>query len=848
MAHKKLKDRSIHLENDEELDWFRETHATLIDDNVRLESENQDLRAENKKILDELTRLRQKIESSISPTRDSKDVGRQTKAQRSEHATINGQNQSPSTALLPAHTASYDRIAIFKSLFRGRTDVYAKRWESQKGTSGYSPACSMEWKRPHCTKPQIKCTKCIYSQLSEQVISSHLAGHLTVGVYPLLTDDSSLFLAADFDGDDWQQDALSYLKTCRALEIPAYLERSRSGNGGHVWIFFDTQIPAQSARRLGSLILTKTMEDRHEIKFKAYDRFFPNQDFLPRGGFGNLIALPLNGQAAKAGNSVFIDDQFQAIPDQWLYLKNIQRLSLRQMEDLVSTSEREGNIVGVRLSVADGEQDDPWTLPPSKKKKEKPISVPLPSSIEVIQSNMLFIESSGLPSPFLNRLKRLAAFQNPEFYKMQTMRMPTYKTPRIIGCADDMGRHIALPRGLEDEVGHFLSENNVVMKVIDKRFRGPTIDLQFHGQLKPEQERAVSELLAHETGTLAATTAFGKTVIGAHMIAARNTNTLILVHRQELLEQWRERLSHFLNIAPRRIGQIGGGKLKPNGFLDIAMIQSLVRDGVVKDLVAEYGHVIVDECHHVAAFSFESVMKQVRAKYVLGLTATPKRKDGHHPIIVMQCGPIRYRVSSKEQSAFRPFQHLIFQKTTPVQPDLGSNLNYQELCSYLMNSVARNDLIISDVRAALNEGRCPLVLTERKEHVEMLAKGLLGHCDHVITLYGGRSKREREAELQRVREVSSNEKRVIVATGKYIGEGFDDPRLDTLFLALPFSWTGTLQQYAGRLHRLYEGKEEVRVYDYVDASIPMASSMFDKRRKGYKVMGYHFVDDRRRLL
>lgn len=841
--------------DEDELEQLREAHSDSLDHNVKLFDENDALHRENLLLKDEnlalkreISRLQSSVKTLIQPSTQvlpPKNVPKPSHvnipARTDPYVAPTQVGSKPAFNSPPVLPATANRIAIFRSLFRGREDVYAKRWVSQQtGKAGYAPACVMEWKRPHCTKPQKKCAACIYSTLTDTVMASHLAGKSVIGVYAILPGDTCWFLAADFDGDEWQRDATAYLKTCAAMEVPAYLERSRSGNGGHIWIFFDHAIQASIARKLGSAILTKTMEERHEIKFKTYDRFFPNQDTMPNGGFGNLIALPLQGESVHHGNTVFLDESLNPHSNQWELFQSMRRITLDHAEAIIAAAEQSGALVGVQLSVTDDEEQDPWTRSPSKKMTAKRIAGVLPESVRIVQSNMLLIEKAGLRSPFINRLKRLAAFQNPEFYKAQAMRRSTHEIPRVIGCSDNFKSHFGLPRGMLDDVNNILTEHNIGLELIDERFQGKSIDLTFHGELRSEQALAVADLIKHDLGILAATTAFGKTVIGAWMIAARQTNTLILVHRQELLDQWRDRLSMFLNIKKSAIGQIGGGKNKPNGFLDIGMMQSLKRKDVVDEIVAEYGHVIVDECHHVSAVSFEAIMKRVKAKYILGLTATPTRKDGHHPIIIMQCGPIRHRVSAKLQAAERPFNHVVFPRRTDFEFP-AENLNYQELCGLLVNDAIRNEFIIADILKALSEGRSPLVLTERKEHVDVIASRLAGHADHVITMYGGRTKKERETCLNRLKAVPKKESRIIVATGKYIGEGFDDPRLDTLFLVLPFSWAGTLQQYAGRLHRVYEGKQEVRVYDYVDVNIPMAWTMYGKRKKGYTAMGYSFV-------
>jgi len=376
----------------------------------------------------------------------------------------------------------------------------------------------------------------------------------------------------------------------------------------------------------------------------------------------------------------------------------------------------------------------------------------------------------------------------------------------------------------------------------DERFTGRPLKVSFCGSLHPEQEKAAEALLRHETGVLAATTAFGKTVIAAWLIAQRGVNTLVLVHRQQLLEQWIERLSSFLNLPVTELGRVGGGHRKPTGALDVALMQSLVRKGVVHDSVGDYGHLIVDECHHLSAHSFELVARRAKAKFITGLSATVTRKDGHHPIIFMQCGPIRYRVDAKQQAASRPFAHQVFVRPTgfraPSGPDPDPRAEFQQLIESLLTDEARNETICADILGAVNEGRFPLVLTERIEHLEELARKLSPKVSRLILLRGGQTRKELTTALARVAETAETNGRVIIGTGKFIGEGFDDPRLDTLFLALPVSWRGTVAQYVGRLHRLHEGKREVRVYDYADLNVLMLSRMFDKRCRGYESMGY----------
>jgi superfamily II DNA or RNA helicase/very-short-patch-repair endonuclease len=422
------------------------------------------------------------------------------------------------------------------------------------------------------------------------------------------------------------------------------------------------------------------------------------------------------------------------------------------------------------------------------------------------------------------------------------MRLSTYDKPRVIACAEDCPQHIGLPRGCLEEVQHLIKSLGVKPKVIDKRIAGTPLSVTFEGALRPEQEAAAHALLAHDFGVLSAATAFGKTIIAAWLIAQRGVNTLVLVHRQQLQEQWVERLTTFLDLPSKAIGRLGGGRKTLTGTLDIALIQSLVRKGVVNDLVADYGHIVVDECHHLSAHSFEQVARRAKARYVTGLSATVTRKDGHHPIISMQCGPVRFRVDAKQQAAARPFTHQVIVRPTgfrpPLDPEQDQRVEFQRMLESLTTCGSRNRLICSDVLEALRQGRTPLVLTERTEHLAELTHRLKDQVRVVITLQGGMGKKALGEARKRLRDSSESAERVILATGKYIGEGFDDPRLDTLFLAMPISWRGTITQYVGRLHRLHDGKSEVRVYDYADLDVPMLSRMFDRRCRGYESAGY----------
>jgi superfamily II DNA or RNA helicase len=632
----------------------------------------------------------------------------------------------------------------------------------------------------------------------------------------------------------------AFLETCGEMQIPAALERSRSGNGAHVWVFFEKPIPASLVRNLGTYILTRTMEHRHQIGLDSYDRIFPNQNTLPKGGFGNLIALPLQRVPRNKNNSVFLNEEFELYPDQWFFLSTLRKMQFSEVEAIVRDASHNGGVLCVRNSTEDEVNNSaPWELPPSKRIPEKNIQCPLPFVVRVVQSNLIYIEKDSLPSAFLNRLMCLAAFQNPEFYNAQAMRLSTFGKPRVISCAEDFPSYIGLPRGCLDEVIELFETHDIKIDLIDERFPGRRLDVSFQGELNVLQKKAAEALEAHDIGVLSAPTAFGKTVLAAWIIAQRKVNTLIMVHRRQLLDQWRERLSSFLNIPIESIGQIGGGKDCRTGLLDVGTIQSLIRKGVVKDLVADYGQVVVDECHHVSAVSFEQVLKQVKARYVFGLTATPVRKDGHHPIITMQCGPIRFRVNPKKQAALRPFEHVIYPRYTNfVVTEDAQKKGIQEIYTALIKDESRNDLIFDDILMSLERGRSPLLLTERTEHLEYFADRLQGFSRNILVFRGGMGKKQRQDLRLQMASISDDEERLIIATGRYIGEGFDDARLDTLFLAFPISWRGTLQQYAGRIHRLHTNKKFVEVFDYVDINVPVLMRMYEKRMKGYSALGY----------
>ena len=750
-------------------------------------------------------------------------------------------NESAPSSSVPINNKStpQQKISLFRSLFRGRDDVFPKMWVSKKtGKKGYSPVCENEWLSGACSKPKIKCSDCEnrrFTPITSEVISRHLRGDITIGVYPMLQDETCYFLAIDFDKEAWKDDVRYFMNTCKDNNIPAYLERSSSGNGGHVWIFFSEPVPAFIARQLGTALITETMSQRHQLDMRSYDRLFPNQDTMPKGGFGNLIALPLQRMPMENGNSVFIDNNFHPYKDQWAYLSSIKRIGCNEVKEFVDNVSKAKDIIGVNISQTD-ETEHPWEKPLLHKRMFEKLSCNLPQNVNVILANRIYIDKNGLPSQLLNQIKRLAAFQNPEFYKKQSMRLSTALTPRVICCAEEIQEYFTIPRGCLEDLTSLLSENNISLEIQDKRFDGNTVEFKFNGELTDEQNKSYRELLKHEIGVLVAPPGIGKTVIGIKLVASRKVNTLVLVHRKPLFDQWQTQIASFLGLPMKEIGQIGGGKSKPTNIIDIAMLQSLDKKGEVDMRIKNYGHIVIDECHHIPAVSIERTLMEANARYITGLTATPYRRDGHQPIITMQCGSIRHKIESKTSKS--PFIHKLITRPTEFSCVWSDGDPIHSIWPLLIKNEERNQMIIDDVRNALKEKRSPIILTERREHLEILNEKLQDFVENMIVLYGGMKASVRNEMNARLTEINGAGKRLILATGSYIGEGFDDPGLDTLFLTMPISFKGKIVQYAGRLHRLYKGKSETRIYDYLDSNIPVLQRMYNRRTKAYKALGY----------
>lgn len=723
--------------------------------------------------------------------------------------------QTQRLPFLTAESASAEKIAWFRNLFRGRDDVYPVYWISQRtGKKGYSPAVEDPWNA-------FKGAPKKYLPLNDRTIHDHLIGDQVIGCYPLLKDNTCWFLACDFDKDGWVLDSLAYIDCCKRFGAPAYLERSRSGQGGHVWIFFAAPVAAISARQLGLRLLRETMNVRAELDLASYDRFFPNQDFVPSGGFGNLIALPLQKKARAFGNTEFIDPddpELRPYPDQWDFLSRVDRVMPAALEALL-------------------EKVPALTIGAPFETKLTPFvrhRYPAPKQLHCTLEARVSMEKSGMPPWMLAQLKHLATFHNPKFYERQKLRLSTYQTPRLITCYEEDIFHIHLPRGLLAEIRQVAENAGSKLSVTDQRSTHEPLSFQFRGTLTPAQEKAVQKVLAHEMGVLVAPPGAGKTVMGCYVVAKRNLPTLILAHRKPILEQWRIQLSSLLGLTSREIGQEGAGRSRLSGIVDLAMIQSLTGIDDIESFFARYGLIVVDECHHLPAFSFESCIKKASACYFLGLTATPYRRDGLQDIITMQCGPIRCTI---DDSPSDMSLKLIVRETSLVPSNI-ETASIQDTFRDLVKDDARNVLIEEDVVSALTRARQCLILTQRKEHCRLLAERLIQRGKSPVVLNGEVGKRERAAIIEKIQNAPAETELLVIATGEYLGEGFDCPRIDTLFLTFPISFKGKIVQYVGRALRSYPGKRSVEVFDYIDTKVPVLSRMFSRRQKTYKALGF----------
>ena len=713
--------------------------------------------------------------------------------------------------LQSSRLTTQEKLQLFTSVFAGRYDVYAKSFINDQGKIQYFPSYDYGWK-------QLPPEKRSFQTLTNSVLKSHFRGEIAIGIFPMHLDDSCYFLVLDLDEGDWKEAGLTIHRIAREHQIESHLEISRSGQGIHIWFFFEEAIPSREARLFGKKLLELAMQESMQLSFDSFDRMFPNQDVLPKGGFGNLIALPFQGEAYHQGRTVFVDEYFQPYEDQWRYLQEIQRVSTAKVALLIQEEL--------------GKQE-------------------LDKELKVVLSNMIQLEKSSVTPKTLFFLKNMASFSNPEFYLKQTMRQPTYQIPERMYLFGESDHYLWLPRGLL----YPLQDKFKQVVVEDRRKVQRSIRVAFKGELTLEQELALSDMTSKENGLLHAETGFGKTVLGAALISKRKTKTIILVHNKQLLDQWLDRLNHFLTFEEKEatrytasgrekvigyVGQYGGTKKWLSKLVDVVMIQSLFKLENSQSLLDEYEMMIVDECHHVSALMFEKIVAQFRGKYLYGLTATPERKNGHEPIVFQRIGEILHTADKREtdfkrqlQLRFTSFGHLEIEKTKAS--------NFIQLSDWIATDSVRNQMILKDILDQVAEGRNILVLVNRIQQIDVFEKLLKEkEVDDFYIISGKTKVRERTSLLETLEQLDKGF--VLLSTGKYIGEGFDLPQLDTLILAAPFSWKNNLIQYAGRIHRNYKDKSLVRIFDYVDIHVPYLEKMFQKRQVAYRKMDYCVIE------
>lgn len=764
-----------------------------------------------------------------------------------------------------------DKIAsdFFMMFCRGRKDVYDLRYTNPKtGKNGYYTQCFNRWDRGcHIQKKDgVRCKDCelrAYKPVTLPLIKAHMNGtdpngNDVVAIYPMLENNLCQLLVFDFDNhakgaeqedyanidDGWKEEINALRHICKNLDVDAAVERSRSGRGAHLWIFFKEMVPARLARRFGFALLEKGAESVNLKSFKYYDRMIPTQDALPEGGLGNVIALPLQGMALKSGNSAFIDENWNAYEDQLNVLAGTRRLTRQGIEDYLSLWYSTGS------TSEDNGTDAPWD------KNSEIEAGSVKGVVRIVLADRIYIDSTGMSNKTKRQLRRMATFSNKQYFQNQAMDMPNYDESRFIYLGSDEGKYIVLPRGLREEILKKFDNAGISYKIEDKRTKGQELNISFRGELRESQIPAVETMLENETGILHAATAFGKTVVCCDMIARRGISTLILVDRADLMNQWIKRLEEFLDIDEELpeyqtktgrtrkrkslIGNLQGAYDTLTGIVDVAMIRSLKKKDGFHPKLKEYAQVYFDECHHAASDSAIEVLQEINAKYVYGVTATPKRGDGKEKINEFLLGPIRYRFTAKDRAEEQNINHLVYPRfTRTVKPHHLSKTPYgNDAYELIRNNDVRDEQIIRDVADCVQAGRTPVVLTKYVDHAKKLSERLKTYADRLILLTGANGTKARRAQVEELNKVDDSDSLIFVGTGSLLGEGFDFPRLDTLFMATPVSGENVVEQYVGRLNRDYDGKENVIVYDYVDSHIPKFDKMYSARLKAYKKIGY----------
>jgi len=690
---------------------------------------------------------------------------------------------------------------LFFNLFEGRRDIFPIHWKSSKTQkSGYTPVCINEWKRGICLKLQKgKCKDCSfrkYKSFTEKETEEHLLGKIIAGVYPMLEDNTTHFLAIDFDKKGWEEESRKFLAICAEYKIPACLERSRSGNGGHVWIFYTEKYPAVKSRIIAFYLLQEAGIVSAYSKEQSFDRIFSNQDTLSLQGFGNLIALPLQAEARKGGNSEFIDPE-TLLPffDQWELLQNIKKVNPKFLDSLVKKFEKNDSII-----------EDSKT-----------------SKLQIFQINNIQLRKSQLNGKLIKFIKEELNIPNPEYFSKKRLGKSVYKTPQYFCAIKENAKTIFLPRGFVRKLTEFCIKNDIPYILENSRVKFKKVKFNSKISLYPYQEPVFELAQKYPEGVILAPPGTGKTIIGLQIIAEKKLPALILVHRKQILEQWLERIESFLGIHKRKIGQIHGAKKKIGDKITVAMLQSL--NSVDEKKLLKIGTVIVDECHHIPAKTFNETIQTLCPKYLYGLTATAKRKHNDEKLIFAYIGDIIAEVEFDEQTSKRNANIQIIDTAFSL-PFVVNSDNLQQALKIMIFDTQRNQLIKEKILENLDAGKI-LIITERKEHVDVLNLYLREKVE-TITFTGDLSKKKREV---KIKQIESENFQVLIATGQVFGEGIDIHNLDTLFLVFPFSFEGKLIQYIGRIQRSENKKQ---VFDFRDLNIEYFERMFKQRNKHYK--------------
>ncbi|MDB3935995.1 DEAD/DEAH box helicase [Granulosicoccus sp.] len=794
-----------------------------------LETENEALRA----ALQDKSAPSQKVPDDTGLTKTANNDS--PAGQLTSH---NDQIQTESITLKPEA-----KIRLFRTRFAGREDLYARRWENRDGSkNGYAPVCSNEWRDGICKKPDIRCHECshrAFESVTDAVMREHLTGVQVVGLYALDSTGRCRFVVADFDHESWRDDTRALVRACRRLDISVLTEISRSGDGAHVWFFFDSPVLAIAARRLATALIERTCREERLLSLSSHDRLIPNQDSLTGAGFGSLVALPLQKSAREREASIFVDDELVPFADQWKALEEISLIGAESLQMLIERAEDGHGSSALNDAEAD---KTPWRRTGCRGEAVSLSPEELPADLTITLADGIYVERLNLPQPLIYAIARLAAFANPHWHELERVHRSTWKIARYVDKSQLLPMYLRLPRGCTDTVLELLGRYQIELKVQDERISGTSLQVSFTGELLPEQKTALTVLTGHDTGVLHAPPGFGKTVTAAAVIAQRARSTIVIVHTTALLRQWRERLAEFLSIDTSEVGTFGGGRKRQlTGKLDVAGVRSLANldDEDLARVLNQYGQVIVDECHHAGAATHTRVLEAVCSRYVLGLTATPKRRDGLEPIVFMHCGPVRHHIAV---SAFTPIDRVLEQLQWSAIPDAPAEAEIQDILSAVAGDLARTAMLADAAVRAWRQGRKVLILTERRGHIDALIEAISQVSDGLvpepIVLHGKLTGRARRKAMDHLSSLADTEPRCIIATGRLIGEGFDHPALDTVVFAMPFAWRGTLQQYLGRLARASLGKRDIRVIDVHDTGNPMLESMWRKRMRGYRALGW----------